>query len=89
MNIREAEHSGTHTDAPAHFFQGGWRTAEIPLNRLAGPGIKLDIAARAAQQPDTELGVEDVEKWERQHGKIPERAIGKPEHRLCVNLVLS
>ena len=30
-DFSQAEHSGTHTDAPAHFFKDRWHTADIPL----------------------------------------------------------
>ena len=39
----QSEHSGTHTDAPAHFASGRWRTADIPFERLAGPAAVVDI----------------------------------------------
>ena len=39
----QSEHSGTHTDAPAHFASGRWRTDDIPFERLAGPAAVVDI----------------------------------------------
>ena len=39
----QSEHSGTHTDAPAHFASGRWRTDDIPFERLAGPATVVDI----------------------------------------------
>ena len=45
--IYKAEHSGTHTDAPAHFTEGSWRIGEIPIDRLVGPGVVIDIEKRA------------------------------------------
>ena len=42
----QAEHSGTHTDAPAHFAQGKWRMSDIPIDKLVGPGIVVDISKK-------------------------------------------
>jgi kynurenine formamidase len=36
-------HVGTHVDAPLHFLVGGDTIDEIPLDRLAGPGVVLDL----------------------------------------------
>ena len=44
-----AEHGGTHIDAPRHFAEGKWTTDQIPLDRLIGPAIKIDISSKAAQ----------------------------------------
>ena len=45
--IYKAEHSGTHTDAPAHFTEGSWRIGDIPIDRLVGPGVVIDIEKSA------------------------------------------
>ena len=74
-DISQAEHSGTHTDAPAHFYKGGWRTADIPLERLAGPGVKIDITEKVKKDQDTGLAVDDILAWEEEHGEIPEDAV--------------
>ncbi|MDD1716761.1 MAG: cyclase family protein [Methanoregulaceae archaeon] len=37
-------HSGTHIDAPAHYFQGGLTIDRIPLERLIGPCRVLDLS---------------------------------------------
>jgi kynurenine formamidase len=69
------EHGGTHLDAPIHFAEGRWSADEIPIERLLGPAVVIDVSARAAADPDYRLGVEDVRAWERKHGAIPARAI--------------
>ena len=75
-DISQSEHSGTHMDAPAHFYQDRWHTADIPLERLvAVPGVKVDIETRADTDPDTMLTVTDLENWERHHGEIPDHAV--------------
>ena len=48
-DISASEHGGTHLDSPVHFAQGKWSTDQIPLDRLIGPAVKIDISARAAK----------------------------------------
>jgi len=69
------EHGGTHLDAPFHFAERGLTVAEIPLKRLIGPAVVIDISAKAAEDPDYTLKVDDVTAWEAVHGKIPAGAI--------------
>ncbi len=40
-------HSGTHLDAPAHFFADGLTVADIPLEWLMGPCVVADLTAIA------------------------------------------
>lgn len=64
------EHGGTHLDAPIHFAEGGQTADRIPLERLIGPAVVLDVAARAERDPDYRLSREDVLAFERRHGRI-------------------
>ncbi|HEX2342573.1 MAG TPA: cyclase family protein, partial [Vicinamibacterales bacterium] len=68
------EHLGTQIDAPNHFFEGGLSLDRLPVDSLVVPLVVIDVSARAATNPDTSLTVADVEAWERQHGRIAERA---------------
>lgn len=46
MNVTRMEmvvHTGTHVDAPCHFFEDGPDFASIPLDRLMGTGVVLAI----------------------------------------------
>jgi len=70
-----AEHGGTHMDAPVHFAEGKWSIDEVPLERTIGPAVVVDVSQRALQNPDYLISIEDVQKWERTHGKIPDGAI--------------
>ncbi|MCS7082263.1 MAG: cyclase family protein [Bacteroidetes bacterium] len=70
-----AEHGGTHLDAPIHFAQGGWRADEIPLDRLLGPAVLIDVSDSCAQNRDYQVQVADLQAWERAHGRIPDGAI--------------
>lgn len=36
-------HCGTHIDAPIHFYHAGKDMASIPLERLYGPGVVVDL----------------------------------------------
>jgi kynurenine formamidase len=69
------EHGGTHLDAPFHFAEGRTTTAEIPVTRLIGPAVVIDVSAKAAKDRDYVLSVEDVTAWESAHGKVPAGAI--------------
>ena len=56
-------------------YKDRWHTADIPLERLTGPAVKISIEARAEAEPDTMLTVADIEQWEEEHGAIPTTAI--------------
>ena len=62
-------------DAPAHFFQGKQRTAQIPMEKLAGPGVIIDVEDKARNNPDYQVTVNDLRQWEGQHGSIPDGAV--------------
>ncbi|XP_047476766.1 isatin hydrolase-like [Penaeus chinensis] len=70
-NICLAEHAGTHIDAPAHFFEGGWHVDEIPLALLMGPGVVLDIQEKTENNPLAELTVDDITRWTEANGPLP------------------
>src|SRR5690242_9624783 len=38
------EHAGTHIDAPIHFNEKGQTLDQIPLQRLIGPGVVVDVS---------------------------------------------
>ena len=70
-----SEHGGTHMDSPIHFSKGQARTDEIPLSRLIGPAVVIDISAACKKDPDYRLTVADILSWEKKHGSIPDAAI--------------
>ena len=47
-------HTGTHVDAPLHFFEGGGSVDQLPLDALIGPVFVVD-ARDAADEIDAEL----------------------------------
>jgi len=69
------EHLGTHLDAPIHFHEGGWTNEQIPVQRFLAPAVVIDIAQRAATDPDATLRAEDLVAWEQRNGPIPAGAI--------------
>jgi kynurenine formamidase len=69
------EHGGTHFDAPLHFAQGMPAVDQIPLERLFGPGIVIDVQAQAAKDRDYLVKVSDIQQWEKVNGRIPDGCI--------------
>lgn len=70
------EHGGTHIDAPVHFYQGGQTVDQVPLSHLVGEAAVVDVRPQAEQQPDYQITVSDLRRWEEQH------------HRLLVDVVV-
>jgi len=69
------EHGGTHMDAPLHFNQHGASVAQTPLSECIGPAAAIDFSARAANDRDATLSVDDIKHYEAAYGKIPDGAI--------------
>jgi kynurenine formamidase len=69
------EHYGTHLDAPAHFPPGKTTVDQIPVKRLFGPAVVIDVRAESAKDADYQLSAARIEDWEKRHGRIPEGAI--------------
>ena len=53
------DHTGTHVDASLHFYDGVRRTprgggvAELPLEKLYGDAVCIDVSAKRADEPVT------------------------------------
>jgi kynurenine formamidase len=47
----------------------------IPPERMIGPGVLVDVAARCAGDPGCRVEVADLEAFEARHGRIPPRSI--------------
>jgi kynurenine formamidase len=73
--FRQAEHGGTHIDAPIHFFAGRHTVDEIPLERLMGPAVRVDVSGPCATDRDHRVGVAELRAFEAQHGRIEAGAI--------------
>ncbi|MFY9531800.1 MAG: cyclase family protein [Candidatus Acidiferrales bacterium] len=69
------EHYGTHLDAPSHFPGSSVTVDQIPVARLFGPAVVIDVREEVAKEADYRLTTERVEKWEAAHGRIPAGAV--------------
>ena len=65
------EHTGTHLDAPMHFAAGGLTTDQLPAEKFFAPLAVISIAARASEDPDTAVTIDDILAWEQEHGRLP------------------
>ena len=75
FELRYAEHTGTHLDAPAHFIADGATTDALSVSRFVAPLVVVSLAERAARDEDTLLTVDDLADWERRYGRIPAGAV--------------
>jgi kynurenine formamidase len=69
------EHGGTHLDAPVHFREDGPSVDQIPVTKLIGPAVVVDVSAACVHNPDYRVSAGDLIQWEKQHGRIPDGAI--------------
>lgn len=75
-NITTAEHGGTHIDAPIHFARGAQTVDEIPLDKLIGEAVKIDVSLKALDNPDYQISIDDFTNWEKkENGQIPDGSI--------------
>ena len=74
-NFATAEHGGTHIDAPIHFAENGQSVEQIPLENLVGSAVKINVSAKALENPDYLVSVEDFNDWESKNGKIQDGSI--------------
>ena len=74
-NFTTAEHGGTHVDAPVHFARGRHAVDQIPLEKLVGHAVVVDVTKSADANPDYQVTVGDLEALEKIHGQIPDGTI--------------
>ncbi len=75
-NFSTAEHGGTHIDAPIHFVKNGQTVDEIPLEKLIGNAVKIDVSSKTIKNPDYLVGIDDFMDWENsQNTIIPDGSI--------------
>jgi len=70
-----SEQFATRIYAPARLGRGQWTVDQIPAGRLIGPLVVLDVSASAKSNPDYEISVQDIARWEQANGPIPLGAI--------------
>lgn len=69
------EHGGTHIDAPIHFSKGKQTLDQIPIDRMVGAAIRIDVTEPCGRVRDYQVIISDLEAWETQHGRIPDSVI--------------
>ena len=74
-SISTAEHGGTHLDAPIHFSEGQQSNDQIPLDRLVGTAVVIDVQQQSMADRDYLVTRQDIETWETEHGRIPDGSI--------------
>lgn len=72
-NFTMGEHCGTHFDAPVHWISGKDHQSvdQIPVKKLIGEAIVIDIKDKCDKDPDYCLTIEDIKEFEADHGEIP------------------
>lgn len=71
QSVFAGEHTGTHWGAPGHFTPGGLLADEMTPADLFRPAVCVDVRAQCATDPGYAVTVADLERWEREHGRIP------------------
>src|SRR5688500_267523 len=74
-NFFTAEHGGTHLDAPVHFAKGAQTVDQLPLDRLVGAAVVIDVVQSSDGNADYQVTTDDVLRAEREQGEIPAGAI--------------
>jgi kynurenine formamidase len=58
-----------------HFAQGGQTLDQVPIDRLVGVGVRIDVTAPCARNRGYLVIIQDFERWESAHGLILNRSI--------------
>jgi kynurenine formamidase len=66
---------GTQLDPPAHWSPDYPGIDELPPTFAVRPLVVISIVAQVAKQPGYHLSVEDIQRWEAAHGRIPEGSV--------------
>lgn len=67
--------AGTRIESPAKLVPGLWTVNQIPAIRLHAPLVVMNVERSVAADPNYQIGVEDIARWEQRHGPIPFGAI--------------
>ncbi|WP_229073289.1 cyclase family protein [Actinoplanes sp. DH11] len=73
--VRAGEHTGTHWGAPGHFAAGERLADELDPADLFRPAVRIDVRAACAADPGHAVSIAEIERWEEQHGRIPDEAV--------------
>jgi kynurenine formamidase len=66
---------GTQLDPPAHWSPDYPSIDELPPTFAVRPLVVISIVDQVAKAPGYHLSVEDIQRWEAAHGRIPEGAV--------------
>jgi kynurenine formamidase len=66
---------GTQLDPPAHWNPDYPAIDELPPTFAVRPLVVISIVDQVARQPGYHLSVGDIERWEGDHGRIPEGSV--------------
>jgi kynurenine formamidase len=69
------EHGGTHLDAPVHFAEGRKSVDQLSLGQLTGRAVVIDVSARALNNRDYLISIDDLLSWEKENGALPDSVI--------------
>ncbi len=67
--------AGTRIESPAKLVPGLWTITQIPDSRLRAPLVVMNVEGSVAANPYYQIGVEDIARWEQDHGPIPLGAV--------------
>ena len=66
-------HCATHIDVPCLMYADGYTVAEIPLDKLTGEAVLIDLSN--SKQPGDQVTAEDLRNWVSENGDIGAESI--------------
>jgi kynurenine formamidase len=69
------QQASTRIEAPAKLVPGLWTVNQIPAVRLRAPLVVMNVERSVAADPNYQIGMEDIARWEQRHGQIPLGAV--------------
>ena len=63
--------ASTRIESPAKLVPGLWTVSQIPAARLRAPLVVMNVERNVDGDPNYQIGIEDIARWEQQHGCIP------------------
>ncbi len=66
---------GTQLDPPAHWAPEYPAIDELPATYALRPLVVISIVEQVAENPGYSLQVDDIKRWEKAHGRIPEGSV--------------
>jgi len=74
-DFQAAEHGGTHLDSPIHFSANGDTAEDVPLRKVVGSAVNVDVRSQANADRDHLVNVADIEAFEAANGRIAPNTI--------------